>query len=135
MKIYFINIYSLSICFVNIGWTKKNLLEWDLNLQPLDGRAGALPTAPILAVSLFCQYLCSGGASQKSSFCRNELKIIMAIPFMIMWSNHWGFQMKYLRRFNKRVLKPFQTLKCYETMYVLNFFNLFIEVKHGTGRT
>ena len=34
----------------------------DLNLRPPDWRAGALPTeltSPILAVSLFCQYLCS----------------------------------------------------------------------------
>ena len=51
------------------GWTKKNLLDRDLNLRPPDWRAGDLPTeltSPILAVSLFCQYLCSGGASQKS---------------------------------------------------------------------
>ena len=39
------------------------------NMRPPDWRAGALPTeltSPILAVSLFCQYLCSGGVSQKS---------------------------------------------------------------------
>ena len=54
---------------INFGWTKKNLLEWDLNLRPPDYFAGALPTeltSPILAVSLFCQYLCSGDAGQKS---------------------------------------------------------------------
>ena len=56
---------------INFGWTKKNLLERDLNLWPPDWCAGALPTelhvtSPFLAVSLFCQYLCSGGASQKS---------------------------------------------------------------------
>ena len=52
-----------------VEWTKKHWLERDLNLRPLDWRAGALPTeltSPTLAVSLFCQYLCSGGASQKS---------------------------------------------------------------------
>ena len=41
-------------------WTKKNLRERDLNLRPPDWRAGALPselTSPILAVSLFFQYL------------------------------------------------------------------------------
>ena len=51
------------------GWIKKNWLERDLNLRPPDWRAGALPTelsSPALAVSLFCQYLCSGGTSQKS---------------------------------------------------------------------
>ena len=42
----------------------KNLLERDLNLWPPDWRAGALPTVLtnptcVLAVSLFCQYLCS----------------------------------------------------------------------------
>ena len=50
------------------GWTKKNWLERDLNLQPPDWRAGALPTelsSPTVAVSLFCQYF-FGGASQKS---------------------------------------------------------------------
>ena len=39
------------------------------SLRPPDWRAGALPTelaSHILAVSLFCQYLCSRGASQKS---------------------------------------------------------------------
>ena len=49
--------------YLNFGWTKKNVLEQDLNLRPPDWRAGALPTeltSPILAVSLFCQYLCSG---------------------------------------------------------------------------
>ena len=51
------------------GWTKKNLLERDLNLRPPDWRAGALPTelstcSPTLAVSLFCQYLCSGCQSE-----------------------------------------------------------------------
>ena len=38
-------------------------LERDSNLRPPDWRAGALPTelsSPTLAVSLFCQYLCSG---------------------------------------------------------------------------
>ena len=36
---------------INFGWTKKNLLEQDLNLRPPDWRAGALPTeltCPIL---------------------------------------------------------------------------------------
>ena len=54
---------------INFGWTKTNLLERDLNLRPPDWRAGALPTeltSPILAVSLFCKYLCSGSATQKS---------------------------------------------------------------------
>ena len=57
---------------LNFGWTKKNVRERDLNLRPPDWRADALPTeltSPILEVSLFCQYLCSGGgggASQKS---------------------------------------------------------------------
>ena len=40
---------------------KQKLLERDLNLRPPDWRAVALPTeltSPILAVSLFCQYLC-----------------------------------------------------------------------------
>ena len=49
------------------GWTKKKWLERDLNLRPPDWRAGALPTelsSPTLAVSLFCQYLCLGDASQ-----------------------------------------------------------------------
>ena len=36
----------------NLGWTMKKCLERDLNLRPL--------TSPILVVSLFCQYLCSG---------------------------------------------------------------------------
>ena len=43
------------------GWTKKKLLERDLNLRPPDWRAGAIPTeqsSPTLAISLFCQYLC-----------------------------------------------------------------------------
>ena len=42
---------------------KENWLERDLNLRPPDWRTGALPTelsSPTLAVSLFCQYLCSG---------------------------------------------------------------------------
>ena len=46
-------------------WTKTNLLERDLNLRPPAWRAGALPTEltiHILVVSLFCQYLCSGGS-------------------------------------------------------------------------
>ena len=54
---------------INLGWTKKNLLERDFNLRPPDWHAGALPTelsSPILAVSLLCQYLCSGSAIQKS---------------------------------------------------------------------
>ena len=57
---------------MNFGWTKKKLLERDLNLRPPDWHAGAPPTeltSPILAVYLFCQYLCSGGGggtSQKS---------------------------------------------------------------------
>ena len=54
--------YLLS--WINFGWTKKNWLERHLNLQPPDWRASALPTeltSPILAVSLFCQYLCLGG--------------------------------------------------------------------------
>ena len=47
---------------INFGWTKKNLLERDLNLRPPDWRAGALPTEltsaiigglPILSISLF----------------------------------------------------------------------------------
>ena len=49
------------------GWTKKNWPERDSNLRPPDWRAGALPTelsSPILAVSLFCQYLCSGRQSE-----------------------------------------------------------------------
>ena len=49
---------------INFGWTKKNLLERDLNLWPLDWCASTLPTeltSPILEVSLFCQHLCSGG--------------------------------------------------------------------------
>ena len=44
------------------GWT-KNWLEWDSNQRPPNERAGALPTelsSPMLAVSLFCQYLRSG---------------------------------------------------------------------------
>ena len=59
---------------INFGWTKKNLLERDLNLRPRDWRAGALPTeltSHILAVSLFCQYLCSergGGQGSQKSF-------------------------------------------------------------------
>ena len=47
----------------NFGWAKKNLRERDLNLRPPDWCAGPLPTeltSPILAVSLFCQYLCLG---------------------------------------------------------------------------
>ena len=58
--------------FFNINkflWTKKSWLEWDLNLRPPDWRAGALPTeliSPVLVVTLFCQYRCSGGANQKS---------------------------------------------------------------------
>ena len=54
---------------INFLWTKKKLLKRDLNLRLSDWHAGALPTeltSPILAVSLFCQYLCSGGTSQKS---------------------------------------------------------------------
>ena len=49
------------------GWTKTNLLilERRLKLRPPDWRAGEL-SSPTLAVSLFCQYLCSGSASQKS---------------------------------------------------------------------
>ena len=53
---------------IKFGWTKKDLRERDLNLRPPDWRAGALPTeltSPILVVSLFCQYLFFGGASQK----------------------------------------------------------------------
>ena len=41
-------------------WTKKNWVEQDLNLRPPDWHAGALPTeltSPVLAASLFCQYL------------------------------------------------------------------------------
>ena len=40
-----------------------------VGFEPVDWCAGALPTeltSPILAVSLFCQYLCSEGTSQKS---------------------------------------------------------------------
>ena len=56
------------------GWTKKNWLERDLNLRPPDWRAGALPTelsSPTLAVSLFCQYLCSGAPvrSHETIYC------------------------------------------------------------------
>ena len=66
--------YVQSICMllclkIHFGWTKKNLLERDLNLRPPDWRAGVLPTeltSAILAVCLFCQYFCSGGTSQKS---------------------------------------------------------------------
>ena len=63
----------IHVTHLNFGWTMKNLLERDLNLRPPDWRAGALPTelhvhvtSPILAVSLFCQYICSG-----------EIKILM----------------------------------------------------------
>ena len=57
-----------------VGWTKKNLLERDLNLRPPDWCAGALPTelsSPTLAVFLFCQYLCSGAPvrSHKTIYC------------------------------------------------------------------
>ena len=44
------NLSMVSCCtfqqfiYINFGWTKKNLLERDLNLQPPDWRAGALPT-------------------------------------------------------------------------------------------
>ena len=67
----FENMVQISSCFFRKYHVllDKNLPEGDLNLRPPDWRAGALPTeltSPILAVSLFCQYLCSGGASQKS---------------------------------------------------------------------
>ena len=41
--------------FLDKFWMNKykNLLEQDLKLRPPDWRAGALPTSPILAVSLF----------------------------------------------------------------------------------
>ena len=58
-----------TICLNKFGWTKTNWRERDLNPRPPDWRARALPTelsSPTLAVSPFCQYLCSGGASQKS---------------------------------------------------------------------
>ena len=53
---------------------KENWLERDLNLRPPDWRAGALPTelsSPTLAVSLFCQYLCSGAPvrSHETIYC------------------------------------------------------------------
>ena len=56
------------------GWTKKNWLGRDLNLRPPDWRAGTLPTelsSPTLAVSLFCQYLCSGAPvrSHETIYC------------------------------------------------------------------
>ena len=59
---------------LTLGWTKKNLLERDLNLRHPDRRARALPTdltSPILAVSLFCQYLCSGPpvTSHETIYC------------------------------------------------------------------
>ena len=53
-----------------LGRTKQNLRELDLNLRPPDWHAGALPTeltSPISAVSLFCQYLCSGGGGGRLS--------------------------------------------------------------------
>ena len=57
---------SLTPLLVKFGWTKKNLLEPDVNLRPPDWRAGALPTeltSPIFLAlgywraSYFCQYL------------------------------------------------------------------------------
>ena len=53
---------------INFIWTKTNLLERDLNLQPLDWCAGALPTeltSPILS-PYFVNIFVRGGASQKS---------------------------------------------------------------------
>ena len=66
--------YTLTKFKHKFGWTKNNLLEQDLNLRPPDWRAGALPTelsSPTLAVSLFCQYLCSGAPvrSHETIYC------------------------------------------------------------------
>ena len=39
-----VSVIILFIYLFKFGWTKKNLLERDLNLRPPDWRAGALPT-------------------------------------------------------------------------------------------
>ena len=74
------------------GWTKKNWLERDLNLRPPDWRAGALPTqlsSPTLAVSLFCQYLCSGAPvrSHETIYCplaRDHAQVTIQVLHMIV---------------------------------------------------
>ena len=70
---------------------KENWLERDLNLRPPDWRAGALPTelsSPTLAVSLFCQYLCSGAPVRshetKSIFFVHPNLSIIIIVIVIM---------------------------------------------------
>ena len=78
------------------GWTKKKILERDLNLRPPDWRAGALPTelsSPTLAVSLFCQYLCSGAPvrSHETIYCplaRDHAQVT------IQPGNRWGCTIK-----------------------------------------
>ena len=55
--------YSAFKFNTSYSYSEFFLLERDLNLRPPDWRAGALPTevsSPALAVSLFCQYRCSG---------------------------------------------------------------------------
>ena len=61
--------------FLDKFWMNKEKFERDLNLRPPDWRAGALPTeltCPILAVSLFCQYLCSEGGGGGGWAARNR---------------------------------------------------------------
>ena len=57
------SLYTISECYIlrecitliKFGWTKKNWLEWDLNLRPPDWHTGALQmlSSPTLAVSLW----------------------------------------------------------------------------------
>ena len=48
------------------GWTRNIFSERDLNPRPPDWRAGAL------AVSLCCQYLCSGGGGGRQNCFFNK---------------------------------------------------------------
>ena len=116
--------------FLDKFWMNKERLtiERDLNLWPPDWRAGALPTklpvtSPILEVSLFCQYLCEGGASQKSfksggrRFKSRSCKFVLVHPkFRNLF--HWFYFTRLTDSFHKYALR---NIRCRTNRYSRSF--------------